>query len=759
MIRVRLLGAPALERDDSFVTGRAAQRHRLALLALLALSPGNRLGRDRLIATLWPESDAERGRNLLKVATYVLRSALGEDVLVSVGDELRLNTDLVIVDVAEFDAALQAGDHARAIELYPGPFLDGFFLSDAPEFEQWVDGERARLASAYAGALEGAADAAAAAGDATAALNWWKLRAAHDPYDSRVALRLMHAFDATGNRAAAIQHAAIHARLLEDEFGIDAAPEVAALADRLRRGSLTESAPPAVVTAAPAVIAEPAAVVAPADVSYERVRRPVHRWAASLVVLAALALAGAVAVWPRDPDPQQSIVVLPFANFTGDPDNEYFSDGLTEEIITRLAAVPGLKVISRTSAMHYKGSAKPLPDIARELNVDHILEGSVRSESGRMRISAQLIDARVDGHIWADNYDDSSQDELRAQEKIAREVVSALELRLAARTRRLLEKQGTHDGLAYEYYHRGRYAWNTRTREGHVRAIDYLQRAIARDSGFADAYAGLAQAYTTGFMLNLDPMSETEVYDRSKWAAERALALDDESADAHVAFAVALEWQRNWPGAEREFRRAIELNPGNAVARTWYSLLLRGMQRHDDALYESRRAAELDPFGIVSLHNYALQCYIMRDYECALEQFNRTLEVLPYPGAFRGLALVLVERGRWPEAIVAAREAVERAPERPDFVADLAFVLARAGHTDSARVTLQRAKLRSFEPFNVGRAHVALGDADSAFVWLGRSNWRWPHRAFRDDPALDPVRNDPRFQQLSRRVDRDMGMQ
>jgi DNA-binding SARP family transcriptional activator len=196
MNRVRLLGAPALERDGSFVTGRAAQRHRLALLALLALSPGNRLGRDRLIATLWPESDAERGRNLLKVATYVLRSALGEDVLLTVGDELRLNTDLVIVDVAEFDAAVEQGDHARAIELYPGPFLDGFFLSDAPEFEQWVDGERARLASAYAGALEGAADAAAVAGDATTALNWWKLRAAHDPYDSRVALRLMHAFDA-----------------------------------------------------------------------------------------------------------------------------------------------------------------------------------------------------------------------------------------------------------------------------------------------------------------------------------------------------------------------------------------------------------------------------------------------------------------------------------------------------------------------------------------------------------------------------------
>ena len=756
MIRVRLLGAPALERDGSLLTGRAAQRHRLALLALLALAPGNRLGRDRLIAMLWPESDDERGRNLLKVATYVLRSSLGEDTLVSAGDELRLNPDLIEIDVAEFDAALQQSDHARAIALYHGPFLDGFFLSDASEFEHWVDGERARLASDYGSALEGAAESAITAGETTAALNWWKLRAAHDPYDSRVALRLMHAFEASGNRAGALQHAAVHARLLEDEFGIDAAPEVAALAERLRRGPLTGPAPQAVAVlphVAVAITAGPAT-----DVSHQRARRSVSRVAASFVLLAALAFAGAVAVWPRNTDPQQSIVVLPFVNLSGEQDNEYFSDGLTEEIITRLAAVPGLKVISRTSAMHYKGTTKPLPEIARELNVDHILEGSVRYDSGRVRISAQLIDARVDGHIWADNYDDNSQDELRAQEKIAHEVVTALELRLAARTRRLLAKEGTRDVLAYEYYHRGRYAWNTRTREGHLRAIDYLQRAIARDSGFADAYAGLAQAYTTGFMLNLDPLSETEVYDRAKWAAERALALDDESADAHVAFAVALEWQRNWPGAEREFRRAIELNPGNAVAHTWYSLLLRGMNRHEDALHESRRAAELDPFGIISLHNYGQQCYIVRDYDCALEQFNRTLEVLPYPGAFRGLAIVHAQQGRWPDAIAAAREAVERAPERPDLLADFAFVLARAGQTDSARAVLRRSKLRPFEPFNVGRAHVALGEADSAFVWLEQSNWRWPHRAFRADPALDPLRDDPRFQQLIRRVDRDMGM-
>jgi TolB-like protein/DNA-binding SARP family transcriptional activator/Flp pilus assembly protein TadD len=760
MIRVRLFGVPAIEQDGSLLTGRATQRHRLALLALLALSPGNRLSRDRLIATLWPESDQERGRNLLKVATYVLRSTLGDDALISAGDELRLSTDLIAIDVAEFEDALQRSDHARAIEAYQGPLLDGFFLNDAPEFEHWVDGERARLAARFATALEAAADAAAAAGDAATALRWWKARAAHDPYDTRVALRLMHAYEASGNRAGALQHAAIHARLLQEEFGMDAAPEVAALAERLRQEPVAVAARPPHSEPAAIQLVEQAGAAGPTPaLSLPPAARPrAGRWAAGLVLVGAVAVAGAVTVWPRTPDPQQSIVVLPFVNMSGDQDNEYFSDGLTEEIITRLAAVPGLKVISRTSAMHYKGTTKILPQIARELNVDHILEGSVRYDSGRVRISAQLIDARVDGHIWADNYDDYSRDELRAQEQIAHEVVRALELRLAARTRRLLEKQSTHDTLAYQLYQRGRYAWNTRTREGHARAIEYFQRAIARDSAFADAHASLAHAYRTGFLLNLDSLSEAEVYERSIRATERALALDDESADAHIALAVTLQWQRNWPEADREFLRAIELSPGSAVARTWYSLLLRGMGRHDDALQESRRAAELDPFGVVSLHNYGLQCYIMRDYECAQEQFERTLEVLPYPGAVRGLAMVHAQQGRWTDAIAAAHEAVALAPERPDFLADLAFVLARAGNTDSARVVLRRVKHHAFEPFNIGRAHVALGEADSAFVWLERSNWEWPHRAYRADPALDPLRGDPRFQQLSDRVDRAMRM-
>lgn len=786
MLRLKLFGVPVLEREDEPVTGRAAHRHRLALLALLALAPSTRLSRDKLIALLWPDSGADRGRNLLKVSTYVLRSELGEDVLLSVGDDVCLNTARVAVDALEFEAALAVDDQATAVALYRGPLLDGFFLSGSPDFEQWVDRERDRLAGGYRRALELLAEAAETAGDLARAVDLWKARAAHDPYDSRVALRLMTTLAASGNRAGALQHATVHARLLEAEYAVAPPPEVAAFAERMRRDAdrlTAASALPEITQQNPALAAqalsdEPAtrapdrqpeivpgeagavpredvtAVVAPGE------RRPRRkRWIAAAAFLLVPSLAGALwAVWPRTTEPQGSIVVLPFVSFSANTEDDYFSDGLTEEIITRLAAVPGLKVISRTSAMHYKRSTRPLPQIARELGVQHVLEGSVRRDGGRVRISAQLIDARGDQHLWAENYETELNDSFRAQEQIASEVARALEVKLSARVRRLLVKQGTSDPAAYDFYQRARYLWNTRTREGHERAIEYYNRATQRDSTFADAYAGLAHVYLTAYQLNLFDTPEAEAYDRLKWASERALALDDESADAHLSFAIALQWQRNWPGAAREFRRAIDLNPGHATARSWYSLLLRGMGRSEEALRQSRLAAELDPFGVVIAHNYGLQCYHARDLDCATEQYSRSLEVAPYPGSFRGLGIVHARAGRFSEGIDALRQAVALAPQRSDFVADLAYVHALAGRSEDARSLLARAKAQPFEAFNIARAHLALGDTDSAFTWLERSNWRWPHRANRDDPALDALRADPRFLQLRQRVDREMGV-
>jgi TolB-like protein/DNA-binding SARP family transcriptional activator len=777
---LRLFGSPSIEVDGGVLTGRVSQRHRLALLALLALSPGGRASRDKAVASLWPESDQEKGRNLLSVAMYVIRSSLGDAALVGTGDELRLDAEVVRSDVADFEAALARGDHAAAVSLYRGPFLDGFFLSDAPDFEQWVSRERERLAAGHRKALEALADQAEAAGDFASAVEHWKTRAAMDPYDSRVAFRLMQALERSGNRAGALQHASLHQRMLEQEFDIAPPAEVLALVERLKHEPGTAPSPQAPrapgqpASQTRAVEPETVSVTgrereyaatpqpSPAGVVAAHSRRNTRRVAVLGGVTIAALLVVAFVVWrarPAAAHRQGSIAVLPFSDLSAARDNEYFSDGLTEEIISGLSAVGDLKVISRTSAMHYKGTDKPLRQIAEELRVAHILEGSVRQSGTRVRITAQLIDARTDEHLWAQSYDDELRDIFRVQEQIARQVVRALQLELGDREQKALVRKGTRDPEAYELYRRARYLWNTRSREGHERAAEYYRQAIARDSLYADAYAGLADTYFTGFQLNVSSLTPSETFTRVKWAVERALALDDKSADAHTTQGALLHWQHNWPGSERAFRRALELNPNHASAHSWYSLTLSGLGRAKEALEQSRRAYELDPFAVVMISNYGWQCYLSRDFECAIEQYRRTIEIGPnYGRGYQRLAIAYAQKGMLDEALASVQKAIELSPERPDFVADLAYIQALRGETDAAVETLRRAKADPFEPFSIARAYVALQQPDSAFALLERSNWHWTHRADRRDPALDPVRSDPRFARLSARIDQQMGV-
>ena len=779
--RLQTLGLLSLQdRSGAAIAGQGVRR-RLALLAVLAASGDRGRSRDWLLALFWPDAPADRARHSLEQLLYAIRTSVDNAAFLGV-NPIALNPQVIGSDVAELEQALGEDRLEHAVALYRGPFLDSFALSDAPEFGLWADGERARLAGAYARALERLAEAAEQRRDFRGAVEWWQRRAAHDPYDSRVALCLMRALDASGNRARAIQHAAIHERLLREELDVQVPAEVSALVERMRSEPLAGSS----AVAPDVLVAEPSASPGPPidalahpdpapslasaapgrSESPRSVRRRIVR-AGTLALLVAAAAAALVFVrWPAapTPTPERSVAVLPFVNMSPDGDNEYFSDGITEEIITHLSAVPSLKVISRTSAMQYKGSTKSLRQIAGELGVAHVLEGSVRREGDTVRITAQLIDAAADHHLWSRTYDRELVDVLAIQDEIAREVGRALEVELGEGNG-VLAKRGTRDPEAYELYRRGRFFWRNRTREGHELAIQYYRRAIERDSSYAEPYAGLADAYLTAYQFNLSSIPEAEVYSRIKWAAERALALDDESADAHTSFAIALWWQRNWPGAERELRRAIELNPGHVTARSWYTMLLIGMNRLEEADQQSRRASELDPFAVLITLYRGTARYIARDYDGAIDQFRGALEINDsWAPTYAGLSLAYAQKGMHDAAIRAASMAVERSPQSTPHLADrhladLAYVQALAGEKEEARQSLQRVKTRNVsEAFNVARAHVALDEPDSAFAWLERSSWQWPHRAVRADPALDPIRSDPRFARLSARVAEEMGI-
>jgi TolB-like protein/tetratricopeptide (TPR) repeat protein len=397
-----------------------------------------------------------------------------------------------------------------------------------------------------------------------------------------------------------------------------------------------------------------APVVAPVALRGSGWRR--WAWVAGIALLAAGALGAVWTRWPRPADPDPSIVVLPFINLSADEDNEYFTDGLTEEIIARLASVPGLKVISRTSAMHYKGTKRPLREIA------DAAQGRARSSRAasadrwsRVRISAQSDRCARPTTI------SGGESRARAEGQLPRAGRDRARSRQEARGRAgregrtQLAKRGTRDPEAFLLYRRGRFLWSKRDREGHARALEYYQRAIARDSGYADAYAGIADLHLTAFQHKLMDLPEAVLSARQKQAAERAIELDDQSADAHAAFATALWWQRDWRGAERELRRAIELNPGHPDAHGWYALLLSGMGRSAEALAESRQDAERDPLTGESLATYGQHCYFSRDYDCAVDRLRTSVDVGNYPPALALLGLTYARKGCTPRRFALLR--------------------------------------------------------------------------------------------------------
>jgi TolB-like protein/DNA-binding winged helix-turn-helix (wHTH) protein/Tfp pilus assembly protein PilF len=464
------------------------------------------------------------------------------------------------------------------------------------------------------------------------------------------------------------------------------------------------------------------------------------------------------------PPSKLTLAVLPFENLSGDPDQDYLGDGMTEEMIMHLARLnpERLAVIARTSSMHFKGSKKTVAQIGQELAADYVLQGSLRREGGRLRISAQLIQVEDQTHVWGQNYERDVHDLLALQDDVARAIAS--EIRVQLTPSRPVAAGGDTGFRAvapevHQQYLKGRYFWNKRTEAGYVKAIEYFQEAIRINPDYAQAYAGLADAYALLGSMTNSMLPRLEAMPRARSFAEKALALDESLAEAHTSLAfVLMHFEHDWVTAEREFQRAIALNPSYVTAHHWYAYCLMAQTRESEALREIRLAQELDPLSLIISTDVAEMFYYAREYDAAIRQAQKTLEMDPsFALAHRVLALAYEQMGMYKESLVELHTQV-RLTGRSDYaLAELARGYAVTGNRAEAEKLLR--ELQSMNPQNPGTSiglafvHAALGDEDRAFFWLEKAaTERMGIILIKVQPYFDSLRGDPRLLAIERRM-------
>jgi TolB-like protein/Flp pilus assembly protein TadD len=506
--------------------------------------------------------------------------------------------------------------------------------------------------------------------------------------------------------------------------------------------------------------------------------------------------AGQQAAAPQDLLPDRSrIAVLPLVNFSPDPHDDYFSDGMTEELIYTLSKICCLKVIAQTSVMRYKNAKKTVAEIGRELKVGTVLEGSVRKADNQLRITVQLIDVQSEEHLWSDKYDRELKDVFGIQSDIANRVADALQMQLMVGEKRQITKKATENLEAYQLYLQGRYFWNKRTRDGLDKAVDYFKQAIQIEPGYALAYAGLADAY--GVLAGNGHILPEEGYPKAQEAAQKALELDEGLAEAHTSLGLIKErYDRDFEGAEQEFRRAIELKPGYATAHQWYASLLARMGRGQESLIEIRMALELDPLSPIIITNAAQVLMCSGHLDEALTQFKRALEIDPSALTHANMAAFYYYGRQYDQAISWAQKALAIDPHSGTWHLHLAtayywksmydealeefqkakdlsegsdpsismwaealngIVYAKKGDWDQARQAIARLQERPYQEdlyCALTVLHFGLGEIDQGFEWLdkayqAREAWLVTLKV---EPMFENVRADPRFRALLKKM-------
>jgi len=702
MITVQLLGGACLRSGDAPLSGPPAQRHRIALLALIVASWPQPLSRDRAMAMLWPEKDVASARRLLNLAVHVLRTALGEDSIASTGDGLLLNPSRVNCDLHELRAAIESDASDRVARLYTAPLLDGFHLDDSTEFGFWLDERRSELSYAYIGALLALAERQQESGDVHGRVRTCLRLAAADPHSGVYAQALMRALDDAGDTPGAIQHASEHARRLRTDLELDPDPKVVALAKQLRSGTLRERQ------------------VAAAD---QRV---------------------------------PSVAVLPFINLSGDSENELFADGITEDVIAQLSKIRALKVISRSSVTQFKERQLSLKEIARRLGATTVLDGSVRHAGDRVRIVAKLIDAETERHLWAETYDRQLTDIFSVQSDVALQIAASLRAELSRDEETRVRRQPTGDVRAYQSFQRGRQLYIQYTPESLTSAIEFYDRAIALDPSFALALANKALAYTE--LAEVGALAPDVAYRCAMQAASTALRLDPDLGEAHSSMGfIKGVHEFDWSGAEREFKRALELSPSNSDTYMMYGRFCAALTRFDDAIALQERAHELDPLAH-GLDRMTTRIRAGR-YDEAVPLAEEAVEFAPANDRARAtLGWAYFMSGRRAEGLAELERAVAVEPGNTMWLGQLGQAYGMAGDKKKAREILGQlidvARSYYVSPYHFTYAYIGLGEYDEAMNWLERAvaERAGPAYSIKGSFLLSALHDHPRFRALLKQM-------
>jgi len=756
MIELRTFGALELSSAESQAASSVlAQPRRAALLCYLALaSPRGFHRRDTLVTLFWPDDDAEQARHALRQSVYFLRRALGPATIVSRGDdELALAPDQVRSDVCAFEVAIAQGRPADALAVYRGELLAGFHISAAPEFERWLDQERARVKQLAVDAAWMLAAERGRSGDAAGAAEAGQRAVALDPTDEAGICRLVLLLDRRGDRTAAVRAYEAFARQLRQEYQLQPSEQTRSLVAAIRAR-----------TTVPAAQLEPESASEPERPQQPQGEEPLARHErfrprgaprVAVGVLAGCVLAAGVwfALGGRaasraarsDLDLPHSIAVLPFLNIGGDSTGDYFSDGVTEEILHALTQVPDLRVAARTSAFRFRGKAVDVRDIGRQLGVGAVLEGSIQRKGEAVRITVQLIDTRSGYHLWAGKFDRAVADLFMVEDEISRAIADTLKVSLGLAARPV---RGPRVVKAHDLYFRGLSLLAQRG-ASLPHSIAYFESALASDSTFAPAWAGLAAAYELLPAYYLD--SYAEALPRAERAARRALAFDSTLGPAYTVLANIHRDRLEWADAERSYHRALALAPNDPETVQQYGQFLFWTGQQERAVRWLERARRLDPLAPIPPATSATALLFVHRYDSAAILLRLASELGPsLPLPYMWLMWTELNAKRYDSAHEAARRGAEAAGVEPLVYAALIRGVADSERRRAARTILDG--IPDSAPWNFNGAYrsswlMLLGDTLAALREVEAMKTRPTLFSVLNlwNPALDPIRNHPRF--------------